>query len=73
MDGDELDDDDAARVVAALWQQVLADLAQGRPAARAWLDSPQFDYWATLTLSRVAPAEVRARLLDVWQERHRAA
>ncbi len=67
---DELpDEDDAARLVAALWRQVLADLAHGRPAARAWLDSPQFDYWARLSLPSVAPAEVRARLLECWEGR----
>ena len=70
IDGDELDEDDAARLVQAMWQQVLADLAHGRPAARAWLDSPQFTYWATLSLPSVHPegtrAEVRSRLLEVW-------
>ena len=68
MEVDELpDEDDAARLVQAMGQQVLADLAHGRPTARAWLDSPQFTYWATLSLPSVAPAEVRARLLEVWQ------
>ncbi len=69
IDPDELDEDDAARVVAALWHQVLDDLVHGRPAARAWLDSPQFTYWATLSLPSVAPAEVRNRLLEVWAGR----
>ena len=63
------DEDNAARLVAAVWRQVLADLAHGRPAARAWLDSPQFTYWAMLSLPSVAPVEVRARLLEVWAER----
>ena len=63
------DEDDAARVVAAMWRQVMKDLADGRPAARAWLDTPAFVYWATLSLPSVAPAEVRARLLEVWAAR----
>ena len=66
---DELDEDDAARVVQAMWQQVLADLAHGRPAARAWLDSEAFTYWAVLSMPRVSPEAVRARLLEVWQGR----
>ena len=67
---DELpDEDDAARLVAALWRQVLADLAHGQPAARAWLDSEAFTYWAVLSLPSVAPAEVRARLLECWETR----
>ena len=69
-DADELpDEDDAARLVQAMWQQVLADLAHGRPAARGWLDSPQFEFWARLSLPSVAPADVRSRLLEVWAAR----
>ncbi len=70
IDVDDLPDEDAAaRLVQAMWRQVLDDLAHGRPAARAWLDSPQFVFWATLSLPSVAPADVRARLLEVWQQR----
>ncbi len=70
IDVDELpDEDDAARLVQAMWQQVMKDLAEGRPAARAWLDTPAFVFWATLSLPSVAPAEVRARLLEVWAAR----
>ena len=70
IDVDELPDEDAAaRLVEALWRQVMADLAHGRPAARTWLDSPQFTYWATLSMPTVAPAEVRARLQEVWAAR----
>ena len=68
-DAHDLDEDDAARLVAARWRQVLDDLAHGRPAARAWLDTPAFVFWAMLSLPSVAPAEVRSRLLEVWAAR----
>ncbi len=60
-------------VLGAFWEQVRHDLERGDQATRRWLDTPAFRAWSLLSLPSVASAEIRARLLEVWQERTRVA
>lgn len=63
---DQMSEDGCIRLVGAFWAEVHDDLAHGNPITDGWLDTDDFNVWASI--GQQDPDNLRAYLREkVWK------